>query len=72
MIKLQSYLSGQWVTGTGDGSALVNPTTEQTLAHASSEGLDLGAALAYGRETGGPALRFRLAQYLDYLPISRL
>ncbi len=55
--QLQSYLSGAWVTGSGAGTPLVNPTTEETLASASSEGLDLGAALAHARETGGPALR---------------
>ena len=57
MTQLQSYLSGQWVTGEGEGSALVNPTTDEVLAHASSAGLDLGAALEHARTVGGPALR---------------
>ena len=57
MSQLQSYLSGSWVTGQGSGTPLVNPTTEETLAHASSEGLDLGAAMTHARDVGGPALR---------------
>lgn len=57
MTRLQSYLSGTWHDGQGDGSALVNPTTGEVLAHASTAGLDLGAALAHGRDVGGPALR---------------
>jgi 3,4-dehydroadipyl-CoA semialdehyde dehydrogenase len=55
--KVESYLSGRWQGGTGTGTVLVNPTDNSTIGHASSDGLDLGAALAYARETGGPALR---------------
>ena len=54
---LQSYLGGKWQGGAGDGAALVNPTTGETLARASSDGLDMKTALAYSRNVGGPALR---------------
>jgi 3,4-dehydroadipyl-CoA semialdehyde dehydrogenase len=54
---LQSYLGGKWQAGTEQGAALVNPTTGETVASASSKGLDLKAALAYSRNVGGPALR---------------
>ena len=54
---LRSYLSGQWVEGSGAPQTLVNPATEEPLAQASSEGLDLAAALAHARSKGGPALR---------------
>lgn len=57
MTILQSYLAGRWQTGTGPGTPLVNPTNDQVLAHASSQGLDLGAAVKHGRTVGGPALR---------------
>ncbi len=57
MTTLQSYLAGRWQSGAGEGTALVNPTTEEVLAHASSSGLDLGEAVRHGRELGGPALR---------------
>ena len=38
-------------------ATLVNPATEEALATASTEGLDFGAALAFARDRGGPALR---------------
>ena len=56
MEKLGNYISGHWITGDGDGSALYNSVTGEAIATASSKGLDFGAALQYGREKGG-ALR---------------
>jgi oxepin-CoA hydrolase/3-oxo-5,6-dehydrosuberyl-CoA semialdehyde dehydrogenase len=55
--QLRSFLGGRWVGGTGTGQTLFNPATEAPLATASSEGLDLAAALDYARGVGGPALR---------------
>jgi len=57
MLQLRSYVGGHWVAGTGAAQTLLNPTTEEPLAQASSEGVDLKAALHYARSTGGPALR---------------
>ena len=57
MLELRSYVGGQWVAGTGAAQTLLNPTTEEPLARASSEGVDLKAALHYARSAGGPALR---------------
>jgi 3,4-dehydroadipyl-CoA semialdehyde dehydrogenase len=57
MLELRSYVGGRWVAGTGAAQTLLNPTTEEPLARASSEGVDLKAALQYARSTGGPALR---------------
>ena len=57
MIELESHLGGRWVRGRGAGATLVNPTTEEPLATASTEGLDLAGALRFARERGGPALR---------------
>jgi 3,4-dehydroadipyl-CoA semialdehyde dehydrogenase len=57
MLELRSYVGGRWVAGAGAPQALLNPTTEEPLARASSEGVDLAAALHYARTTGGPALR---------------
>lgn len=56
-MRLTSYLSGQWVDGTGEGTALRDPVTGEELARASAEGLNLGGALTWARQTGGPALR---------------
>jgi oxepin-CoA hydrolase/3-oxo-5,6-dehydrosuberyl-CoA semialdehyde dehydrogenase len=57
MIELGSYVEGNWVKGKGKGQELVNPATEEVLASTSTDGLDLGAALAFARDRGGPALR---------------
>jgi 3,4-dehydroadipyl-CoA semialdehyde dehydrogenase len=54
---LKSFLSGGWVAGSGNPTALVNPATEEPMAEVRSGGLDLGSALHFSRETGGPALR---------------
>lgn len=57
MITLKSFVNGRWQEGSGEPSVLVNPSTEETIAETSTEGLDLAAAVRYAREVGGPALR---------------
>src|SRR6266568_8632445 len=57
MKTLRSYLGDRWVEGSGPRQTLVNPATEEPLAQASSDGLDLAAALDHARRKGGPALR---------------
>ena len=54
---LQSYLGGKWQAGAEGGAALVNPTTGDSVARASSKGLDLKSALEYSRNVGGAELR---------------
>ena len=54
---LSSYVCGRWTQGSGAGQTLLNPATEEVLATASSEGVDLAAALDHARTVGGPALR---------------
>lgn len=54
---LASHLAGAWTPGDGPAAVLVNPATEEPLAHAHGRGLDLAGALAYARDRGGPALR---------------
>ncbi len=56
-MKLASYVGGKWVEGSDAGSPLVDPVTGEELARASTTGIDIGAAMAYARQTGGPALR---------------
>ncbi|HSR54717.1 MAG TPA: 3,4-dehydroadipyl-CoA semialdehyde dehydrogenase, partial [Alphaproteobacteria bacterium] len=56
-MKLTSYVNGAWVEGDDEGEALIDPVTGEELARASTAGIDIGAAMAYGRDTGGPALR---------------
>jgi oxepin-CoA hydrolase/3-oxo-5,6-dehydrosuberyl-CoA semialdehyde dehydrogenase len=57
MQQLASYVCGTWVKGEKEGQTLFNPATEEPMARASSDGVDLAAALEYARSTGGPALR---------------
>ena len=57
MKTLASYVGGAWVEGKGRAVELVNPTTEATLAQASTEGVDFAAAYAFARDVGGPSLR---------------
>ena len=57
MKTLTSFLSGTWVAGHGQAALLYNATTEEPIAEASTVGLDLGGALRFARQVGGPALR---------------
>jgi 3,4-dehydroadipyl-CoA semialdehyde dehydrogenase len=57
MKTLRSYICGNWHEATSGFAPLVDPSTEETIARASSAGIDFGAVVAYARETGGPALR---------------
>mgnify|MGYP001023509813 CR=1 FL=1 len=57
MTELKSFVSGKWVKGGGKPAELVNPATEEVMATASTDGVDFGAALAFARDKGGPALR---------------
>jgi len=57
MLQLRSYVGGSWVAGSGAPQTLLNPATEEPLAQASSEGVDLRGALRHARSAGGPALR---------------
>ncbi|MDX1595021.1 MAG: 3,4-dehydroadipyl-CoA semialdehyde dehydrogenase [Gammaproteobacteria bacterium] len=54
---LESYLCDTWQAGRGPGTPLVDPVHGNELARATSDGLDLDAALAHAREVGGRALR---------------
>lgn len=56
MVRLESFIAQSWVTGGGKPTLLVNPSTEEPMAEASADGLDMGAALSAAR-AGGAALR---------------
>ena len=56
MALLRSYVSGDWVTA-DDGRPVFDAVTGDEIARVSSAGVDMAAALAYGRAVGGPALR---------------
>lgn len=54
---LENYALGRWVIGSGDGQLLYNAINGEPVARASSEGLDFGEMIRYGRAIGSPALR---------------
>ena len=56
-MKLESYVSGRWHTADGPGVALRDASTGESIAEASSGGIDFGEVLTYARSRGGPALR---------------
>jgi oxepin-CoA hydrolase/3-oxo-5,6-dehydrosuberyl-CoA semialdehyde dehydrogenase len=57
MTALRSYVSGAWTDPADDGRPVLDAVTGEEVTRVSSVGVDYGAALRYGRSTGGPALR---------------
>jgi oxepin-CoA hydrolase / 3-oxo-5,6-dehydrosuberyl-CoA semialdehyde dehydrogenase len=53
---LESYVGGRWQSG-ADGSPIADAVTGETVALVSSAGIDTAAAVRWGRDVGGPALR---------------
>ena len=69
---LSNFVQGRWQagkdSGTGAGTALFDPVLGTELARVDATGLDLPAAFAYARDTGGAALRaLTYAQRADLL-----
>jgi oxepin-CoA hydrolase/3-oxo-5,6-dehydrosuberyl-CoA semialdehyde dehydrogenase len=57
MTVLRSYVSGAWTEPADEGRPVLDAVTGEEVTRVSSAGLDLAAALDYGRISGGPALR---------------
>ncbi len=57
MSVLRSYVTGTWVEPADEGRTVLDAVTGEVVTRVSSAGVDYGAALDYGRDTGGPALR---------------
>ncbi len=56
-ITLQNYAEGHWIAGAGGMAELRSAVNGDVVALTSSQGLDFGAMLRFGREHGGTALR---------------
>ena len=56
MAALPSYVEGSWVTPDVEGTPMHDAVTGEEVGRISSEGIDMRAALAYGRRVGNPAL----------------
>jgi oxepin-CoA hydrolase/3-oxo-5,6-dehydrosuberyl-CoA semialdehyde dehydrogenase len=54
---LRSYLAGSWFTPSDEGQPLHDAATGEEITRISATGADRAAALVYGRNVGGPALR---------------
>ena len=57
MTKLSDYILGRWTPHAGDGIPQLDAVDGRLIATAGDEPLDYARVLAYGRDTGGPALR---------------
>jgi oxepin-CoA hydrolase / 3-oxo-5,6-dehydrosuberyl-CoA semialdehyde dehydrogenase len=57
MVVLRSYVNGSWFTPTDEGAPLYDAVTSEEVARISSAGIDMAAALEYGRRVGGAAIR---------------
>jgi oxepin-CoA hydrolase / 3-oxo-5,6-dehydrosuberyl-CoA semialdehyde dehydrogenase len=55
-VVLRSYVEGRWLAP-DSGAPVYDAVTGELVAEVSSDGVDFGAALSYGRSVGGPALR---------------
>jgi oxepin-CoA hydrolase/3-oxo-5,6-dehydrosuberyl-CoA semialdehyde dehydrogenase len=56
MAVVRSYVAGHWFAP-DSGTPVYDAVTGEPVAEVSASGIDFGAALAYGRQVGGPALR---------------
>ena len=56
MVVLRSYVGGRW-QAPDDGRPILDAVTGAEVVRVSSDGVDMAAALEYGRAVGGPALR---------------
>lgn len=52
-----SYVYGRWLPGNEEGIHISHSVTGKSVTSTSSQGVDFERLLAYGRSTGGPALR---------------
>jgi oxepin-CoA hydrolase/3-oxo-5,6-dehydrosuberyl-CoA semialdehyde dehydrogenase len=55
--RLENYVQGQWVTGTGKAADLFHAVTGEKIGEASTAGIDFKAMVDYAKRVGGPALR---------------
>ncbi|AXT52673.1 phenylacetic acid degradation bifunctional protein PaaZ [Aquimarina sp. BL5] len=56
-MKLQSYITGKWAEGSGDGVVMNDAVTGEIIGTSTTEGLDIPEVLQYGRTKGGEVLR---------------
>ena len=57
MKKIEHYVTGNWTTGTEEGTPIHDAITGEAFASVAIEGLDIPEILHYGRTKGGEKLR---------------
>jgi oxepin-CoA hydrolase/3-oxo-5,6-dehydrosuberyl-CoA semialdehyde dehydrogenase len=55
--RLENFVNGRWVLGTGAATELFHAVTGEKVAEASTNGIDFGGMVEYARNVGGAALR---------------
>jgi oxepin-CoA hydrolase / 3-oxo-5,6-dehydrosuberyl-CoA semialdehyde dehydrogenase len=55
--RLENYVRGEWVAGTGKAADLFHAVTGEKIAEASTGGVDFKSMVEYATSVGGPALR---------------
>ena len=55
--RLENFVKGRWVSGSGTATDLFHAVTGDKIAEASSSGIDFSGMAEYARRVGGPALR---------------
>ncbi len=55
--RLESYVQGEWVAGTGKSAELFHAVTGDRIGETSTGGIDFKGVVDYAKRTGGPALR---------------
>ena len=56
-MKLENYTRGEWQEGEGPGRELLNASTGELIARASTQGLNFKETLLFARQVGGKNLR---------------
>ena len=56
-MNIQSYVTGEWVSGQSNGVEVVNAVNGNIIGNVSSDGMNFRDVLRHAREVGGPALR---------------
>ena len=57
MNKLENFVEGRWITGDGEGQILYDAVTGETIASATTQGLDFKSMIDYAHKVGNQNLR---------------
>lgn len=56
-MKIGNYVEGKWTEGRGEGQVLFDASLNEKIGSATTDGIETGAVLEYGRKIGSPKLR---------------